>query len=145
MLIRRPSPADIPEIAALVRSAVLETYSYLVEKHGPPPVGDPARWSESLVATTAEEIVGVGLAEDDLISDIWVKKTNRNQRIGAALLSALEIQIKNSGYAHARLRVVAENMRARNFYAAHGWQEVKSYPHERDGHLMVDMEKTIFA
>lgn len=141
MSICRASPADIPAITMLVRSVVVETYQNLVDRHGLPAPGDPTRWLESLVATTAEEIVGVALAKNHFISDLWVVSNHRNRKIGSALLSALEIQIENEGYSQARLRVVADNVRARKFYAAHGWREVKTYPHERDGHLMVDLEK----
>ena len=59
------------------------------------------------------------------------------------LLVALEEQIKSDGHSSARLRVVADNTRARKFYCVHGWREVRTYPHERDGHLMTDMEKEL--
>ena len=36
-------------------------------------------------------------------------------------------------YTEAQLRVVAENLDARRFYAAHGWAETVSYPHEKWG------------
>jgi len=140
-IIRSATAADINAIVALVRAAVFETYAALIEKNGEPPKGDPSRWTRAIVAEKEETIIGVGLAADDFISDLWIDKEHRGASAGAILLAALEEQIKTQSHSSARLRVVADNKRARHFYRTHGWRETRTYPHERDGHLMINMEK----
>ena len=141
--IRRATSADTSAIVALVRSVVFETYAALIEKNGEPPKGDPARWARAHIAEEDGNIIGVGLAADGFISDLWVSKDHRGHGVGTRLLAALEEQIMSEGYSRARLRVVTDNNRARTFYCNHDWREVRVYFHERDGHLMTDMEKEL--
>lgn len=142
MHIRRARPDDVPTILALVEAVVREVYADLVEKNGLPPERDASRWSRSLVAEADGTIIAVGCATNDYISDLWVAQGHRSRGVGAELLRALEAQVLAAGNTVGRLHVVASNERARAFYAAHGWREVGTHLHERDGHLMVDMECT---
>ncbi len=141
--IRRARTSDVPDIVATVRAVVHETYRELLEKNGPPPAGPSERWRNALVAVADGAIVGVGLASHNFVSDLWVVKNHRGAGAGADLLDALEDQIRRDGHADARLRVVASNDRAFRFYASRGWRETKSYPHERDGHMMIEMLKPL--
>ncbi|MEM8772746.1 MAG: GNAT family N-acetyltransferase [Pseudomonadota bacterium] len=141
--IRRAVPDDIPDIIELVRMIIFETYADLLAKNGEPPAGDPARWAEAHVALKGDDIVGVGLAREDFISDLWIERSQRNAGLGLALLDALENQIRSANHSRARLRVVASNHDAIRFYKRHGWREIKTYAHERDGHLMTGMEKEL--
>jgi ribosomal protein S18 acetylase RimI-like enzyme len=106
----------------------------------PPPDGD---WDRSWVAENARGLIGVGLSTAGWIDDLWVLPDCRSVGVGSALLLALESEIAERGHDCAGLRVVSENHGARRFYAAHGWREIKAYPHERWGFAMVDMEKPL--
>ncbi len=46
-----------------------------------------------------------------------------------------------AGFPVAELRCAASNRRARSFYRANGWTEMRTYAHEVHGDLMVDFEK----
>ena len=141
--IRRVSDNDIDDVIALVRRVVFDVYAALIERNGAPPPGDRTRWKNALIALCEDQIVGVGLANENFISDLWIETNFRNLKIGAELLMALEMEIHHAGYRTASLRVVAENSRAQKFYSNHGWRAVRQYPHERDSHLMIDMEKRL--
>lgn len=135
------TPRDIPAIAALVETVVRETYGHFLAEAVPMP--PPEVWSQSLIAVSGQDVIGVGRSRDDFISDLWVVKEWRGRGVGAQLLSSLEKQLESRGYIQGRLRVVAENTRARRFYHANGWREQRLYPHERDGHLMADFSKAL--
>lgn len=94
----------------------------------------------ALIAEKELDLVGVGLATSNFISDLWIAENHRSQGIGAALLKRLENQIL-ADHTNATLRVVSTNAGARRFYARHSWRETRTYRHERDGHLMIDLEK----
>ena len=119
---------------------VREVYGRLIPGDAPPTAG---RWADGLVAEVADRIVGVVVSDDDWVEDLWVAKEYRNRGIGAMLLTAAERQIAKRNYTEAQLRVVEENLDARRFYAAHGWAETVSYPHEKWGFAMVEMVKTL--
>jgi [ribosomal protein S18]-alanine N-acetyltransferase len=106
-----------------------------------PPPYDPTDWSNALVVTSHDEIVGVGLHENEWITDIWLKSEFRGLGIGTQLLNDLEKNVAKDGHSKASLRCVSENEAALRFYARHGWLEVKRYPHESRGFEMVDMAK----
>jgi GNAT superfamily N-acetyltransferase len=142
--IRIAQLSEAEQIRSLVNDVVQETYGYL---HPPKltALNDPNLWIKSWVALDDSIIVGVGLANDDCIDDLWIHSGYRKQGIGKALLSALETQINSDGFVKAKLRVVAENEAARKFYRREGWVELKSYPHEKWGFLMVDMQKELIG
>ena len=119
---------------------VRDVYGKLIPRDTPPTSG---RWADGLVAEVAGRIVGVVVSDDDWVEDLWVAREYRNQGIGAMLLAAAERQIAERDYNDVQLRVVAENLDARRFYAAHGWAETVSYPHEKWGFAMVEMVKAL--
>jgi GNAT superfamily N-acetyltransferase len=140
LVIRPAAAADVASIEQLVLDVAREVYGKLIPGDEPPTAG---RWSHGLVAEVAGRIVGVVVSDDDWVEDLWVVREYRNRGIGAILLGAAEGQIADRDYAEAQLRVVAENFDARRFYAAHGWAETVSYPHEKWGFAMVEMVKAL--
>ena len=135
-------PNDLDQISNIVLEVTREKYGHLYSNELMIS-NDPNSWKRSWVVAVNNIIVGVGLSNDDCIDDLWLRSQYRRRKIGSDLLSILESQIKKSGHLQARLRVVAENEAARRFYRRHGWQELKTYPHEKWGFLMVDLQKAL--
>jgi GNAT superfamily N-acetyltransferase len=138
VVIRPAGEDDLAAVEEFVSSVASAVYSHLFPGDPPRPDGN---WAESLVADLDGRIIGVVVADDDWIADLWVAEDCRNQGVGSRLLAAGERQIAARGHERGYLRVVAENLGARRFYARHGWSETESYPHERWGFAMVDMVK----
>jgi len=141
--IRRANESDAPQILRLVEDVVAEVYGHLFGGERPPAPDGSEPWASGWVAEDRGSIVGVGLAPDDWLDDLWLARAYRGRGLGAALLACLEAQIAERGHAQAWLGVVAGNSAARRFYLDHGWQEVSTYPHERWGFEMVDMTKPL--
>ena len=140
LAIRPAAAADLPAIERLVLAAVREVYGHLFQDDVPRPEGN---WMQALVAEQDGRIVGVIVADDDWIEDLWVAAPDRGRGIGSRLLTAGERQIGARGHTMAHLRVVAENERARRFYKVHGWAETSPYPHEKWGFDMLDLIKRL--
>jgi GNAT superfamily N-acetyltransferase len=136
--IRPATPGDLAAVAALVQAIANETYGHLFRGDPPRPEG---KWA--LLALQGERLVGVVVADDDWIEDLWVVAEFRGQGLGRRLLGAGEARIAAAGHELAHLRVIAENQDARRFYARCGWSEVETYPHETWGFPMVDMIKRV--
>ena len=131
---------DRGAIEQLVSTIAAEVYGHLFQDAPPRPDG---KWAQALVAEVDGRLVGVMVADDDWIEDLWVARECRRRGVGGRLLAAGERQIAARGCPLARLRVIAENSGARCFYARHGWSEAETYPHERWGFAMVDMVKRV--
>ena len=131
-------PSDIAAIQALVRGVAGEVYGDLLHDPERIEITDSAGW---WVAQSDGRIIAAGCVKGDYVSDLWVEAGHRGSGVGAALLRQLEGQIAADGHARGRLRVVRDNDGARRFYRRHGWDEIRTYPHERDGHMMVDYHK----
>jgi GNAT superfamily N-acetyltransferase len=140
LAIRPATDADLPAIERLVLEVAREVYGHLFPQGAPRPEGN---WSLALVASHDGRIVGVVVAIDDWIEDLWVAAPYRGCGVGGRLLAAGERQIAARGHARAYLRVVGDNQRARRFYAARGWTETDPYPHERWGFPMLDLFKPL--
>lgn len=140
LVIRPALAADLPAIERLVLTVAREVYGHLFQDDMPRPEGN---WLQAMVAAQDGRIVGVIVADDDWIEDLWVAAPHRGRGIGSRLLAAGEHQIRARGHALAHLRVVADNERARRFYAARGWAETSPYPHERWGFAMLDLIKPL--
>lgn len=138
--IRRLRPDELDDVCRFVESVITEVYGHLISDQARP-LADKDQWREGWLAMDGSDIIGAGRTSKDYIPDLWVDAAYRGKGIGGALLAALETEIAKRGHQQMRLRVVAENKRARQFYAINGWREVKTYRHERDGHLMVDFVK----
>jgi GNAT superfamily N-acetyltransferase len=140
LLIRPVAQREVAAVAALVEAIARDVYGHLFQGDPPRPEG---KWAQSLLAEEAGRLLGVMVADDDWIEDLWVLADCRRRGIGRRLLSAGEDQVAAAGHALAKLRVVAENQGARRFYARCGWSEVETYPHETWGFPMVDMVKRV--
>lgn len=137
--IRKASrPEDLARIERLVSAVVLECYGHLLRDYRLDAEED---WSNSWIAEKAGEIAGVMLSYREWLEDLWIAQPHRRQGIGAKLLRIGEREIAGRGHAHGKLRVVAENLQASQFYVRHGWIEARRYPHEANGFEMVEMVK----
>jgi GNAT superfamily N-acetyltransferase len=142
VIIRSAGDSDKAGIEQLVLDVVREVYGDLFPEATPHRADN---WRGGLLAEANSGIVGVVVADDDWVEDLWVTKEHRRRGIGSVLLSAAERQIAERGHTEARLRVVARNLEARRFYAAQGWAETESYPHEKWGFAMVELVKALSA
>ena len=137
--IRRCRRSDVEPIWSLVTAVVSEVYGPIF------PTGVALErdtdWSPGWVADIAGNVVAVMLTDKDWLEDLWIETDYRGLGIGGRLLARAEREIAARDFTRARLRVVAENAAARRFYARHGWQEDRRYPHEKHGFDMVDMSK----
>ena len=140
LTVRPAAAADLAAIEQLVLEVGREVYGHLFRGDVPRPEGN---WTGSLVAEERGRIVGVMVADDDWIEDLWIARDHRRRGVGSRLLAAGERLIAARGHTIAHLRVVAENERARRFYAAQGWAETAAYPHERWGFGMLDLIKPL--
>jgi ribosomal protein S18 acetylase RimI-like enzyme len=138
--IRRVAGSELDAVRDLVAGVVEEVYGTLFPKGIPE---DHTDWTEALVAVSHGNIVGVALTSDDTIDDLWVSADQRRRGVGGALLASAESEIQQRHYRLARLRVIADNVTARRFYAAHRWSEAEIYPHERWGISMINMTKDL--
>lgn len=137
--IRQAKDGDLNEIINLVQEVVAEIYGHLFEEIPPVPIDRP--WTRCWAAETEGQIVGIGLAVLDWITDMWVKPQFRSIGVGTALLDRLEAQVVKDGYATAQLRVVSNNEAAFRFYSRHGWRVSTRCPHESWDFEMINMVK----
>ena len=140
MVIRPAGEHDLAAVEQFVSSVASQVFGHLFQGDPPRPDG---KWAESLLADLDGRIIGVVVADDDWIADLWVAEDCRGQRVGSLLLAAGERQIAGRGHEQGHLRVVAENLGARRFYARHGWSETVTYPHEKWGFAMIDLIKPL--
>jgi GNAT superfamily N-acetyltransferase len=140
VVIRPARESDVAAVERFVASVAGEVYGHLFQGDPPRPDGN---WAVSLLAEIEGRIVGVVMTDDDWIEDLWVAADCRDRGIGSRLLAAGERQIAGRGYPLGYLRVVAENLGARRFYARHGWSEAERYPHEKWGFAMIDLTKPL--
>jgi ribosomal protein S18 acetylase RimI-like enzyme len=138
--IRRVAGRELDSVRHLVADVVEEVYGTLFPQGVPE---DHTDWTEALVAVSHGNIVGVALTSDDTIDDLWVSADHRRRGVGEALLASAESEIQQRRYRLARLRVMADNVTARRFYAAYRWSEAETYPHERWGFSMINMTKDL--
>jgi GNAT superfamily N-acetyltransferase len=141
-VIRPALDGDLADIERLVVAVVDEVYGHLFHGKPPPPEGN---WARGLLAELDGRVIGVVVAEDDWIEDLWVARDHRNRGVGRLLLTAAERQIAGRGHRRGHLRVVAENATARRFYRTNGWSEASAYPHEKWGVTMLDLTKSVEA
>ncbi|MDY0870667.1 GNAT family N-acetyltransferase [Dongia rigui] len=120
--IRRFAAGDLDGIAQLVTATVQESYGHLLPSYR---FERDAQWADSWVALDQGRIVGVVLTALDWVEDLWVAVGHRDAGLGG------------------RLRVVAENGRAVQFYRRQGWSTVRQHPHEINSFDMMDLSKQL--
>lgn len=140
--IREVKQHEIPDVLNLVGSVVIEMYDHLFLNDTPVPA-ELEPWKLCHVAIVDGQIVGVVLATEGRIDDLWLLKSHRGHRIGSQLLALAESQILRAGYTVGKLRVVSENKSAHRFYKARGWKDKRVYHHELFKFEMIDMEKRV--
>lgn len=86
--------------------------------------------AQVLVAEWRGRPAGLGACEGaaDRISDIWVAPDAEGHGLGAALVTALERQIRARGFAEARIEVAAANTRAHTLYRRLGYTDAWRRP-----------------
>jgi GNAT superfamily N-acetyltransferase len=141
-VIRRIELADLDQIIDLINVVVFEQYGHLLSGNDIK-IDSIEIPTNGWIALVGDRIAGVGIAERNSIDDLWLLPEFRRLGTGTALLAAMETQIRDEGHALAKLRVVAENQSARNFYVRRGWKEGTTYPHEKWDFMMVDFSKDL--
>ena len=141
ILVRLARPSDNNLVHALVQAIADETFAYLFAS-SQVPIGEPD-WKSAWVAVSVDEIVGVTMTRDEWISDLWVRSDSRRLGICAKLLAHAELEIRGRGHETLRLRVVKSNIPAVHFYESHGWTVRRAFPHEKFGHAMFEMTKSV--
>ena len=139
MVIRKATLDDLVDLRRCVAASLNATYEGLWTS-APLEVAD-AEWGSAWVASSSDHIIGVGLSEHDVVSDLWVRPDAQGRGAGSALLRALEGEIASRGIEIARLRCLEPNLKSRAFYASQGWVEMHVYPHETIPLNTVDMKK----
>ena len=139
IVIRRARPDENSSVHQLVQAIADETFEYLFATL-PVPIGE-ANWFPAWLAISGEEIVGVTMTRDEWVSDLWVRGDRRRIGIGTKLLAHAEAEIGSRGHDTLRLRVVKSNTRAVHFYQSQGWRINREFPHEKFGHVMLEMIK----
>lgn len=137
----RAKPNENNSVHALVQAIADETFAYLFAP-SQVPIGEP-NWMSAWVAVSAGKIVGVTMTVDEWVSDLWVRSDSRRVGIGTKLLAQAELEIRSSGHERFRLRVVKSNIRAVHFYESHGWEVNREFSHEKYGHAMLEMTKSL--
>ncbi|WP_435349546.1 GNAT family N-acetyltransferase [Haloarchaeobius sp. HRN-SO-5] len=72
-------------------------------------------------------------ADRGLVENIYVLPEYRGTGRGAALLSAAEVELREQGVDVVQLEVMADNRRARSFYADHGYEDHRLVLEKRVG------------
>ncbi len=99
--------------AALTRQRTFE--SFLDRLHG---FGDRLR-----VAGPGSAPLGMCVIREDEMQQLFVSPAARGSGLAARLLCDAEVRLTEGGVTEAWLDVVAQNVRARRFYARHGWRD----------------------
>ncbi|KFL26514.1 hypothetical protein JP74_12275 [Devosia sp. 17-2-E-8] len=87
-------------------------------------------WQEFVVAESAGELVGMVHWQGDFIGALHVDPRQARRGIGSALLRHAEADMLAEGVKIAQLETDTFNLKARGFYAAHGYAEAAQYPDE---------------
>lgn len=64
-----------------------------------------------------------GAGQTGFISDVYVDDRHQSKRVGEQLLVRAAEWFREQGIDRIELQVIANNTRARKFYARHGWRE----------------------
>lgn len=139
MKVRRIRPEETAAASSFVQAVVDETYAFIWPE-GAPPI-DTTDWTPAWVADDDGRLIALMLSSGDCIDDLWVAGPHRGQGLGSKLLTIGESEIRERGFQHAKLRIVAGNELAADFYRRCGWIFVRKYSHDRLPIVMMDFEK----
>jgi ribosomal-protein-alanine N-acetyltransferase len=80
-------------------------------------------WLTVTVAEKAGVVAGWAAREalDDQITDLWVEPAQQRQGVGAALLAAVEAEVREADFESAGLQTHARNTVALAFFGKHGY------------------------
>ncbi|SFR31994.1 Acetyltransferase (GNAT) family protein [Microbacterium azadirachtae] len=107
-------------------------------------ISAPNATGRTVVADRDGEIVGwasfgpgrdEGASEQGELRGLYAHPTEFSTGVGHALISAVEIALREDGFASAYLWVLDGNDRAARFYESHGWNE--------DGTVKLDERQTM--
>ena len=142
-IIRRPQPSEYDLARALIETVANEIFSDLFAPNPVPLKFEDEDWRLAWVAVSDEKIVGVIITNQEWVSDLWVFREHRGQRIGSKLLAQGQAEIAARGHQTCRLRVVRSNAVAVQFYLSQGWQIAREFSHEKYHHAMLEMVKSL--
>ncbi|MGC1548912.1 MAG: GNAT family N-acetyltransferase [Rhodanobacter sp.] len=80
------------------------------------------------IAARDHTLCGMVHWRDDFLEALHVSTSHQGQGIGAALLYVAETRMAMAGVSLARLETDTFNLRSRDFYRKHSYQEVAEYP-----------------
>jgi ribosomal protein S18 acetylase RimI-like enzyme len=143
VVIRRPQPTEYHSVRSLIETVASETFKDLFAPNPVPLKFEDEDWPLSWVAVVDQKIVGVIITNQEWVSDLWVYREHRRQGVGSRLLAQGEAEIAARGHRTCRLRVVRSNTVAVQFYLAHGWQIAREFAHEKYGHAMLEMARSL--
>jgi len=140
---RRPQSSEYNSVRALIETVANETFKDLFAPNPVPLEFEDEDWPLALLAVSDEKIVGVIITNQEWVSDLWIFREHRRQGVGTRLLAQGEAEIAARGYHTCRLRVVRSNAVAVRFYLSRGWQIAREFAHEKYGHAMLEMAKSL--
>ena len=133
--LRRASPDEVRELAALHLRAALAGYAHIFPPEAPPPtIGElTEQWRRMFDGGGAvfvavdgdgdgDQIIGEVVAIDGHLARLYVDPGEWGGGIGAALHDAAIDELRGNGCASASLWVLEANDRARRFYERRGWR-----------------------
>jgi ribosomal protein S18 acetylase RimI-like enzyme len=143
VVIRRPQPSEYNSVRVLIETVANETFKDLFAPNPVPLKFEDEDWPLAWVAAADEQIVGVIITNQEWVSDLWVFREHRGRGVGSSLLAQGEAEIAARGHQTCRLRVVRSNTVAVQFYLGQGWQIAREFVHEKYGHAMVEMARSL--
>lgn len=143
VVIRKPQPHEYDSVRVLIETVANETFRDLFAPNPVPLKFKDEDWVLAWVAVSEVKILGVMMASNEWISDLWVLREHRKQGIGSRLLAKGESEIAGRGHDTCHLRVVKSNNVAVQFYLRQGWQIAREFAHEKYQHPMLEMVKSV--
>jgi GNAT superfamily N-acetyltransferase len=105
--------------------------------------GPDENWENAWVAKSEDSIIAIMMSANEWVDDLWVQRQERGKGLGSSLLSLGENEIAARGYSQAKLRLVAENDRALQFYLSKNWTVHRKFQHEKFDFQMLELTKRL--
>jgi ribosomal protein S18 acetylase RimI-like enzyme len=99
----------------------------------------PVHWPSMTVAEDGGALLGLVQPMMDEINGLWVDPAAQGRGVGTALLRHGEREVASAGFARAWLSCSGFNPKARRFYVARGYREVRCETKERAGGVVEEM------